>query len=51
MKALDSADQGKSADAQTMTALQPVMDVVKKAGTDPKLSGTLKSLISQAKTI
>jgi hypothetical protein len=51
MKALDSADQGKSADAQTMTALQPLMDVVKKAGTDPKLSGPLKSLISQAKTV
>ena len=51
MKALDSADQGKSADAQTMSALQPVMDVVRKAGTNPKLSGTLKSLINQAKTV
>ena len=51
MKALDSANQGKSVDAQTMTALQPMMDVVKKAGTNPALQGPLKSLINQAKTV
>ena len=51
LKAISAADQGKAVSPQDMTALKPVMDIVQKAATEPKLASQFKSLASQARTI
>ena len=50
MRALDSASQGKAVGPKEMTALKPVMGLVKQVSSDPKLAAQLKSLASQAKS-
>jgi hypothetical protein len=49
-RALDSASQGKAIAAPDAKALEPVMDIINKAATDPKLANQFKTLAQQAKT-
>ena len=49
MKALDAASQGKNIDATNAKILEPTMDIIQKAATDPKLATQFKSLAQQAK--
>jgi hypothetical protein len=51
MKALDAASQGKNIDATNAKILEPTMDIIQKAATDPKLASQFKSLAQQAKTV
>lgn len=51
MKALDAASQGKPADAQTMKALEPTMDLIQKTASNPQLANQFKLLAQQAKNI
>ena len=48
-KALDDVSQGKQVNQQDMTKLKPMMDVMKTAGTDPKVAQQFKNLSTQAK--
>ena len=48
-KALDAASQGKPVDATNAKIMEPVMDIVKKATTDPKLANRFRDLAQQAK--
>jgi hypothetical protein len=48
-KALDAASQGKSVTATDMKALEPMMDVLQKAGTDPQLANQFKQLAQKVK--
>jgi len=50
-KALDAASQGKPIDATNAKVLEPMMDIVSKAATDPKLANQFKTLAQQAKTV
>jgi len=49
-KALGNASQGKAIAAPDAKALEPVMDIINKAATDPKLANQFKTLAQQAKT-
>jgi len=49
-KALDNASQGKAIAGPDAKALEPVMDIINKAATDPKLANQFKTLAQQAKT-
>lgn len=49
-KALDAASQGKPVNATDAKVLEPMMDIVSKAATDPKLANQFKTLAQQAKT-
>jgi hypothetical protein len=51
MKALDAASQGKNIDANNAKVLEPTMDIIQKAATDPKLASQFKQLAQQAKTV
>jgi len=51
MKAIDSASQGTAADAQTMKALEPTLDIVQAAFKDPKLASQFNSFAQQAKQV
>lgn len=51
MKALDVASQGKPIDATSAKVLEPMMDVVKQAASDPKLANQFKTLANQARTL
>ena len=51
MKALDAASQGKNIDATNAKVLEPTMDIIQKAATDPKLANQFKQLAQQAKNI
>lgn len=51
MKALDAASQGKQVSTTDMKAIEPMMDLLQKTATDPKLANQFKTLASQAKTI
>jgi hypothetical protein len=51
MKALDAASQGKNIDATNAKILEPTMDIIQKAATDPKLATQFRSLAQQAKNI
>jgi len=46
-KALDAASQGKSVTSTDMKALEPMMDVLQKAGTDPQLANQFKQLVQK----
>ena len=48
-KALDAASQGKSVTSTDMKALEPMMDVLQKAGTDPQLANQFKQLVQKVK--
>lgn len=50
-KALDAASQGKPIDATNAKVLEPMMDIVNKAATDPKLANQFKALAQQSKLI
>ena len=49
-KALDNASQGKPVNSTDAKVIEPMMDIVTKAATDPKLANQFKSLAQQAKT-
>lgn len=49
MKALDAASQGKNINANDAKVLEPTMDIIQKAATDPKLANQFKQLAQQAK--
>jgi len=46
-KALDAASQGKPVTATDMKALEPMMDVLQKTGTDPQLANQFKQLVQK----
>ena len=47
-KAIDSASQGNAVSATDARALEPVMGIVKKAASDPKIAQQFKNLAQQA---
>lgn len=49
LRALDSASQGKTVGGKEMTALKPMMGLMKQVATDPKLAQQLKTLAGQAR--
>lgn len=49
-KALDAASQGTAVNANDAKILEPMMDIVSKTATDPKLANQFKMLAQQAKT-
>ena len=49
-KALDDASQGKQVAQTDMTKIKPMMDILKTAGTDPKVAQQFKTIATQAKT-
>ena len=51
VKALDAASKGQATSSADMKMLQPMMDILKKAGTDPKLGNQFKTLATQARQI
>lgn len=51
MKALDVATQGKAIDPKSSQVLEPMLDVVAAAATDPKLANQFKTLANQARTL
>lgn len=48
-KALDAASKGQTISATDAKAMEPVMDIVTKAATDPQLANQFKTLANQAK--
>lgn len=50
-KALDAASKGQNISSTDAKAMEPVMDIVSKAATDPELAQQFKSLAQKAKTI
>ena len=50
-RALDSASQGKPVAAADAKAVEPVMDIINKAATNPQLANQFKTLAQQAKNI
>lgn len=50
-KALDAASQGKPVNATDAKTIEPMMDIINKAATDPKLANQFKSLAQQSKLI
>lgn len=51
MKAIDAATQGTAIDAKSAQALEPMMNVVKMAASDPKLAAQFKGIANQARTL
>lgn len=50
-KALDAASKGQPISSTDAKAMEPVMDIISKTATDPKLATQFKNLVSQARTI
>lgn len=48
-KALDAASKGQPISSTDAKAMEPVMDIITKAATDPKLANQFKTLAQQAK--
>lgn len=51
MKAIDAATQGSAIDAKSAQALEPMMNVVKMAASDPKLANQFKGIANQARNL
>lgn len=50
-KSLDALSKGQAVSATDAKAAEPVLDVINKVATDPKLATQFKSLVQQAKTV
>lgn len=50
-KAIDAASKGQTISSADAKAMEPVMDVIYKAATDPKLATQFKSFVQQARQV